>query len=176
MGELSRLQQAVALQALYAALGPEVKAGGDGLRGQVDRDLEQIYEQTGAKTYKVQAEGMPMGTYSVVESKAEPARTDWAFDLEDREALAAWLDSEDGRDMACLYAKQAGEDFARWCHAQGVLPGGVAMRKVEVPAKPAAYKGGQIRVDKAFAAAVRREAMAALPALVSPDLLLGDGA
>ena len=65
LAELSRLQQAVAYQALYGALGPVVKAGGDGLRGDVDRELEAIYEQTGAKTYRVQVDGVPLGTYKI---------------------------------------------------------------------------------------------------------------
>lgn len=175
MGELSRLQQAVAYQALYAAIGPQVKANGDGLRGEVDRELRDIYERTGAKTYTVAYEGMPMGTYSVVECKAEPEQVERVTDLADAERFAAWLDSDDGRDMACLFAESAGRDFADFCLAQGVVPDGIELRAHVTPAKPRRYKTGQIRVDKAFAEAVRREVAAALPALVTPELLLGDG-
>lgn len=176
MAELSRLQQAVAYQALYGALGPVVKAGGDGLRGDVDRELEAIYEQTGAKTYKVQVDGVPLGTYSIVEHAAVPAHVEAAFDLEDEGAFGGWLASDDGREMASLYADTRGEDFARWCVAQGVRPEGVAVRTVEVPARPARYKGGQIRVDRGFQAEVTRRMEAGLAALVAPaEALLGEG-
>lgn len=168
MGELSRLQQAVAYQALYAAIGPQVKANGDGLRGEVDRELRDIYERTGAKTYTVAYDGMPMGTYSVVECKAEPEQVERVTDLADAERFAAWLDSDDGRDMACLFAESAGRDFADFCLAQGVVPDGIELRAHVVPAKPRRYKTGQIRVDKGFAAEVARRVDEAIPSLVEP--------
>ena len=175
MGDLSRLQQAVAYQALYGALGPVVKAGGDGLRGEVDEDLRSIYEQTGAKTYRVVHDGVQMGTYSIVEHRAEPAHSETVLDLADESAFGGWLDSSEGREMASLYADAQGEAFARWCVAQGVVPDGVAVRTVEVPAKPPRYKGGQIRVDKAFQAEVARRMEAGLAALVAPaSALLGE--
>lgn len=174
--ELSKLQQAVAYQALYGALGPQVKANGDGLRGEVDRELRDIYEKTGAKTYKVQVDGVPLGTYSVVETKAEPARTETVLDLVDEGDFEEWCDSVEGRDMARWFAAENAEQFAAWCVSEGTIPDGVAHRVVEIPAKPATYKGGQIRVDKGFAAEVRRRMDAGLAALVAPaSALIGDG-
>ena len=176
MAELSKLQQAMAYQALYGALGPVVKAGGDGLRGEVDRELREIYERTGAKTYKVQVGGVQLGTYSVVESKAEPAHVEAVLDLVDEGDFEEWCDSVEGRDMARWFAAEHAQQFAEWCVSEGVMPDGVARREVEVPAKPAAYKGGQIRVDRAFAEEVRRRMDAGLAALVAPaSALIGDG-
>lgn len=175
MAELSKLQQAVAYQALYGALGPVVKANGDGLRGEVDRELREIYEKTGAKTYRVQADGVPLGTYTVTESKAEPEREELVFDLVDSAAFGEWL-AGDGADMAASFAAAHGEEFCRWCADQGVVAGGVEPREVVVPAKPAGYKGAQIRVDRDFAKEVQKRMAEGLAALVAPaNALIGDG-
>ena len=45
-----------------------------------------------------------------------------------------------------------------------------------IPAKPASYKGGTIRVDKGFQSEVQRRMAEGLAALVAPaSALLGDG-
>ena len=175
MAELSKLQQAVCYQALYGALGPVVKAGGDGLRGEVDAELREIYERTGAKTYKVQADGVALGTYSITESKAVPEASRLAFDLEDERRFALW--AEGNGEILAEYALQQGEGFARWMlDNYGEVPDGVAVREVTIPAKPASYKGGQIRVDKGFQEQVTRRMREGLAALVAPaGALLGDG-
>lgn len=175
MANLTPLQQAVAYQALYGALGPVVKANGDGLRGEVDRELRDIYEATGAKTYKVQADGVTLGTYSVVESKATPETQAVVYDLADESALAAWI--RDNIDMVADYVIADGEDFAAWVVGQtGELPDGVSAHTVTTPAKPASYKGGQIRVDKGFQAEVTRRMQEGLAAMVAPaSALLAEG-
>lgn len=176
MAELSKLQQAVCYQALYGALGPVVKAGGDGLRGEVDAELKEIYERTGAKTYKVQVDGVALGTYSITESRAVPEQWVDVLDLTDGDAFGEWVNTEDGHDMLRLFAFERQEEFARWCVDQGVVPDGVTPREVRVPAKPASYKGGQIRVDKGFQEQVTRRMREGLAALVAPaGALLGDG-
>lgn len=173
--KLSKLQQAMAYQALYGALGPVVKAGGSGLRGEVDEELRDLYEQTGAKTYKVRVGDVELGTYSIVESAATPAHVDSTLDLVDGDAFDAWLDGGDGRDMAQWFAADHAEEFAKWCASQGVMPDGVERREVEVPARPASYKGGRIAIDKAFQAEVRQRMADGLAALVSPaSALLGE--
>ncbi len=175
MAELSKLQQAVAYQALYGALGPVVKAGGDGLRGEVDAELREIYERTGAKTYKVQVDGVALGTYSITENKATPETSRLAFDLEDERRFALW--AEGNGEILAEYALQQGEGFARWVlDNYGEVPDGVAVREVTIPAQPASYKGGQIRVDRGFQAQVTRRMREGLAALVAPaGALLGDG-
>lgn len=176
MADLTPLQQAVAYQALYGALGPVVKAGGDGLRGQVDAELKEIYERTGAKTYKVQVDGVQLGTYTVTESKAVPEQWVDVIDLTDGDAFDEWVNTEDGHDMLRLFAYEQQEKFARWCVDQGVVPDGVTPREVKVPAQPASYKGGQIRVDKAFQVEVTRRMQEGLAALVAPaSALLAEG-
>lgn len=179
MAELSKLQQAVAYQALYGALGPVVKAGGDGLRGEVDRELRSIYEQTGAKTYKVVADGVVLGTYSVVESRAEPEEVMTRLAVTDNHAFVDWTEGGEVMEDMARYLDETGqwEGFAEWyLTTYGVIPDGVEVRHEVVPAKPARYKGGQIRVDKAFQAEVRRRMEAGLAALVAPaEALLGEG-
>ena len=175
MADLTPLQQAVAYQALYGALGPVVKAGGDGLRGQVDAELKEIYERTGAKTYKVQVDGVALGTYTVTESKAVPETSRLAFDLEDEDALADWV--RENVDVVIDYILTDVEDLAAWlAHHDGEVPDGVAVREVTIPAQPASYKGGQIRVDKSFQAEVTRRMQEGLAALVAPaSALLAEG-
>ena len=163
--ELSDLQRAVAFQALYGAIGPVVKSQGDGLRGDVDRELRDIYERTGAKTYRVVAEGVPMGTYTVVESRAEPERVEHAYDLEDEDMFAEWLRS-DGAELAYDFICDHGPEFCAFCATDHVVPDGIVVRERTVPAQPTRYKGGAIRVDRDFQRAVSERVMAALPALV----------
>lgn len=175
LGELSMLQQAVAYQALYGALAPVVKANGDGLRGEVDRELRDIYERTGAKTYAVQADGVKLGTYTVVEAAAVPEHDETAFDLVDREAFARWA-AENG-ELLGEYVASYGEDFARWlAEEHGEVPDGVSVRTRHVGAAPATYKGGTIRVDREFQSRVRDALSDGLAALVDPTLgRIGDG-
>lgn len=175
MADLTPLQQAVAYQALYGALGPVVKAGGDGLRGQVDAELKEIYERTGAKTYKVQVDGVALGTYTVTESKAVPETSRLAFDLEDERMFLLW--AEENGEILAEFALQQGEGFAKWMlDNYGEVPDGVAVREVTIPAQPASYKGGQIRVDKGFQAEVTRRMQEGLAALVAPaSALLAEG-
>lgn len=175
MADLTPLQQAVAYQALYGALGPVVKAGGDGLRGQVDAELKEIYERTGAKTYKVQVDGVALGTYTVTESKAVPESEKVVYDLVDEGWFTYW--AKENVDMLTEYALQQGEGFVRWVvENYGEVPDGVDARTVTIPAQPASYKGGQIRVDKGFQAEVTRRMQEGLAALVAPaSALLAEG-
>lgn len=172
MAELSKLQRAMACQALYGALAPAVKAGGSGLRGEVDEELRQIYEQTGAKTYSVTAGGVKLGTYSVVTSGPEPGRVAVAYDLADADALLAWARSDDGADALREWLLAEGEAFARFCvESLGVLPDGVSQREVEVPARGEEYRGGRMQVDRSFQRLVRERMASALPALVEAAAL-----
>lgn len=167
-GEITDLQVAVAYQALYNKLGAECKVNGSGVRGTVDRELKDIYERTGAKSYSVVRDGVKMGTYSIVEDKAKPAREKMVFDLVDEEAFARWLYTEDGIDFAASFCIEAGEAFVGWCAEQGAMPDGVVRRTVEVPATPAKYKGGKIVVDRDFLAAINLR--------TGVSALLGNGA
>lgn len=155
MEEVSKLQQAVALQAVYGAIAPEVKAGGDGLRGEVDRELRDIYERTGAKTYSVSYGGRKLGTYSIVESRPEPARTERVFEIVDERELVEWCMRN--AELVSQFARRHGAEFARWMAEEyGELPDGATFRDVEVPASPARYKGGMVRVDPSLAEDARR--------------------
>ena len=175
MAELNNAQQAVCYQALYNVLGPVVKANGDGLRGDVDREMRGIYELTGAKTFKIRADGVELGTYSVTESAAVPEHDEVDYDLCDEDLLREWL-AGDGSDMALDFIIEHGVAFCEWCAADGIIPDGIAPRVTRVPAKPASYKGGQIRVDKGFQEQVKMRMNTGLAALVAPaSALLPEG-
>lgn len=175
--ELTNTQQAMCYQALYNALGPVVKANGDGLRGDVDREMRQLWEQTGAKTFKVRAGDVELGTYSVTESKATPEREEVEFVIEDDEALGGWI-AANPEMVTDFFMEYGGGDFMSWLLKEvGELPDGVSARVTTMPAKPASYKGSTIRVDKAFQAKVQRRMVEGLAALVAPaSALLGSGA
>lgn len=137
-------------QALYNAIGPAVKSQGDGLRGDIDREMRERYEADGVKTSVVTRGGVRLGTYTIVESKAVPAHVETSVEVTDIDALMACEDDE-FLEFFTNWANGHIAEIARdYFTATGELPDGVELRRVEVPAMPAAYKGGQMRVDRKF--------------------------
>ena len=171
MPELTKAQQAMCYQALYNVLGPVVKANGDGLRGEVDREMRELYEQTGAKSFKIRADGVELGTYSVTENKAVPEHEEVSYELGDEDMLRDWLTC-DGADMVADFIIEYGGMFCKYCADEGVLPEGVVRNTVTVPAQPATYKGGMVKVDKAFQQEVQKRMAEGLAALVAPAAAL----
>ena len=181
MPELTNVQQAMCYQALYNALGPVVKANGDGLRGDVDREMRQLYEQTGAKSFKIRVGDTELGTYSVNENKAvpeQPESTKKVLDMVNLGDFNDWFEGEDAQEMIGPYMdeRELFMDFCEWYISEtGEIPSGVEVREVvipAVPAKPASYKGGTIRVDKAFQQEVQKRMGDGLAALVAPAAAL----
>ena len=126
MPELTNVQQAMCYQALYNALGPVVKANGDGLRGDVDREMRQLYEQTGAKSFKIRADGVELGTYSIAENKAVPEREEVEFVIDDDEALGGWI-AANPEMVTDFFMEYGGGDFMSWLLKEvGELPDGVS--------------------------------------------------
>ncbi len=173
MDGLSKLQEAMAYQALYSALAPVVKAGGDGLRGEVDAELREIYERTGAKSYSVTAGGAKLGTYSIVTGNATPETGVASYDLIDIDALVRWAqDDNNAEPLRQWLMQQEGESFARFCvESFGEVPDGVRLRVTTVPAKGEEYRGGRMVVDRGFQKLVTERLASALPALVEAAAL-----
>lgn len=171
MADLARL---ACYQALYNAIAPAVRSQGDGLRGDVDRELRDAYERTGARSYAITTDGVRLGTYTIAEAKAEPARVERYVELVDPKALREW-ESDDFNDYVSRWIEGNLATLATaYFEETGDLPDGMAVREVEVPAKPASYKCGQVRIDKAFQQAMSRyvaESFGALaPSVVLPAL------
>lgn len=151
--ELTPMQRAMFVQAVMNWVGDEARTeakGGSGARAEADREARELYEIDGSRSWSVRLGDMPLGTFSVTESKPTPERRDTVLDLVDAEAFQRWAcNSIEGVDMVRSYVfGVAGDGFARWCVDQGVLPDGVAMREVVTPARPAGYKGTMVRVSK----------------------------
>lgn len=172
MGGLSRLQEAMAYQALYSALAPVVRAGGDGLRGEVDAELRDIYERTGARSYSVTAGGAKLGTYSIVTGRPTPETEVASFDLADADALVRWARDGENAGLLRQWLVQEGEAFARFCvETGGEVPDGVTMRVTTVPVRGEEYRGGRMVVDRDFQKVVTARLSEALPALVDAAAL-----
>ena len=181
MPELTKAQQAMCYQALYNVLGPVVKANGDGLRGEVDREMRQLWESTGAKSFKIRVGDTELGTYSVNENKAvpeQPESTKKVLDMASWKDFIDWTEEADAQEYAWSYMDEHNlfMDFCEWYISwTGEIPPGVEVREVTipaVPAKPASYKGGTVRVNKDFEKEVKKRMAEGLAALVAPAAAL----
>lgn len=169
--------QLACYQALYNAIGPAVKSQGDGLRGDIDREMRERYESDGVKTSVVTRGGVRLGTYTIVESKAVPAHVETSVEVADMDALMAYEDDaflEFFTDWANGHIAEIARDYFT---ATGKLPAGVEVREVEVPAQPASYRCGQMRVDRQFQDEVRAYVARSVGALAGGELpMLGGDA
>lgn len=169
--------QLACYQALYNAIGPAVKSQGDGLRGDVDREMRERYETEGVKTSVIARGGVRLGTYTIVENKAQPAHVETSVEVVDMDALMAYEDDaflEFFGDWANRHIGQIARDYFA---ATGELPAGVEVREVEVPAQPASYRCGQMRVDRQFQDEVRAYVARSVGALAGGELpMLGGDA
>ena len=136
-GDIERLAIA---QAVYSELGKMVKAGGDGLRGDIDRELMSDYASKGVDRYRLPVNGQNVGTLSIRFGK-ETMRCY----IEDTDALTSWF-MEDGGDDLERFIKENESTVASWLAKRiektGELPDG-CVGYVEPPAPT----GTTIKVD-----------------------------
>ncbi|MBR3318699.1 MAG: hypothetical protein IKG21_12855 [Atopobiaceae bacterium] len=160
--DMTEMQRVAAMQAVYNELGKLVSKKGDTLRSQVDEQVMGFYEATGAKSYDVNIDGQKVGTYSVTVSKASE-RT--VLDLEDSDALDAWLATDAGLDAANDWLMGHIEQFVSdHFKSTGELPDGVVARTVTEPER---VKGTVLRVDaRKVARAMRGELPTAVAGLL----------
>ncbi len=136
-GDIERLAIA---QAVYSELGKMVKAGGDGLRGDIDRELMSDYASKGVDRYRLPVNGQNVGTLSIRFGKEK-----MRCYIEDVDELASWLMADGGEELKRLIngnVSTVSTWLAEHIEKTGELPDG-CVGYVEPPAPT----GTTIKVD-----------------------------
>lgn len=151
-------------QALYNAIGAEVSTKDpDNLRGRVSRAYEELYEQTGAKSFDCRIGGEKVGTFSVTVSKPTESKEAEDFVLVDADRFEAWPEF---RQVAMDYARNHMQQVADWHFGNtGEVPAGCEMQKYVI----AGDQGGRVERTtlKVDGAKVAEALGAALPEVVA---------
>lgn len=142
------LARLAVVQAVYKEVGAMVKAGGCGLRGDLDRALMD----SAVRSMDLAVNGREVGTISKVRSQAADtvevtvtdvdALTEWALDTEDgRRALTAFVAANAGRlaELAVAYSSVT-EDGEVLGYPEGV--------ESETVHREAGFKGTRLAVDE----------------------------
>ena len=91
MVELSNMEKLAIAQAFQTQVGKMTKTGVDyNLRGEVDKEMREMYEATGSKTFDVKLLGRKVGTYYLTISKPTESRTEKRLAVSDGQALFDW--------------------------------------------------------------------------------------
>lgn len=139
MSNLTTAEKLTIAQALYKAIADVVSTKNpDSLRSELDAEMLKAYELDGIKSRDMRVNGQKVGTYSVRVKKAFSKNRPVLTDIS---AFKAWLD--DNTDYAIAYALSQ-PDFAAWVIAQGELPDGYELERVEFPE---AATGTTLKVD-----------------------------
>lgn len=170
--ELNIIERLAIEQAVYNAIGADLKTGVEGnLRGEVNGFYLDLYQQTGATGFEVRVNGQKVGTYGFAKVKGQPERTVTEVRVTDHEAMmrderdefmefcSRWLDAHMD-ELAVQYATETGE-----------LLDGMEWVTETVPATPDTIRpNGTLRVRPERVAAALGNA---LPATIAG--LLGGG-
>ena len=148
MENLNDVERLAIAQTLFKLTGELVDTKNpDSLRGCVDEQYRQLYEQTGAKSYDVELNGQDVGTYSIRFSKPKESETRLSFEVYDYFALAEWFD-EIPDDVIRHYVSVDLNQFAEWYFTDtGEMPDGCDIEKIITPATEKQYIGGTLKVD-----------------------------
>lgn len=129
--EPTKIDKLFALKALKKKVDEEYKL----LEGECREDLLEAYAQDGTDRKVSPFFGAEAGKFSIKRSGGSEASTEDEFALDDDEALAEWLEANQG--AAIRYAMLNAADFgAYWLHWSGEVPDGISLKRVEVPAQP----------------------------------------
>lgn len=129
MGDVEALQQLAGLQALYKLLGEILSTKNpDGLRGQVDSRLHELWETTGVDRLRLMVGDIEVGKLTAKISKPQKRTTMYVNDVEallddDIEVMRAFVRSK-SKEYAEFYVEQT-----------GAVPDGCEMGVEDVPAK-----------------------------------------
>lgn len=86
----SIIEQMAVAQALYKAVAEHVRTGDpDNLRGKLDAEFRQAYEDTHGMRYEVEVAGKPVGSY-VFTRKEGKTRTSLAWDPDHEDEVVDW--------------------------------------------------------------------------------------
>ena len=147
MSDLSIIEQFAVEQAVYSALGRDVKTGvAHNLRGEVDAYYHDQHTHTGADRFRVAINGVPAGTYRFDQTASKKELV-----VTDMDALLAW-DDNDFLDFCSRWINDhIGKLASEFFRATGAVPDGT-----EVQASPEGVKGVYVP-DKALVEHVREQ-------------------
>lgn len=164
--ELSDVEKLAVAQAFYSAVGGLVSTKGGTLRSAVNERFEELYGQTGAKSFDVRLLGEKVGTYSLTVSKPKPSTCEVGLAVDDMGELIGWADAHD-----MIEVRVDMEAVADWFRETGQLPPGCRAEQTVTPADP----GGKVtrstlKVDgEAVIAALGRRLEGAAVALLEGE-------
>lgn len=179
----TNLEKLAVAQALYNGVGAVVSTkDSDSLRAECDREARELYEQYGMTSRDVLINGEKVGTYSVAFSKGKPAADAWVEEravLQDVERFDKWICgmcADELKELAVWIRMHAGADALAeyWLCANGELPDGCELLKIDHPAQPAQQKQYKNTVLKVDSQAVVQALAGELPDVVA-GLLQGGG-
>lgn len=134
-------------------------------RTEADDALHELYQDKGVTQQTIFVNGQKVGTLSV---KLTKAKNEFVPEIVDNEAYKSYV-HENAQDIIDILLETNADALLKAATDGGILPDGVTVREVNVPA---GYAGTTLRVkDQDVVNALG----AALPDTVS-KLLLGDGA
>lgn len=148
MENLNDVERLAIAQTLYKIAGELVDTKNpDSLRGNVDEQFRQLYEQTGSKSFDVKLNGQDVGTYSIRFSKPKESEAREWFEVYDYFELGEWF-NEIPDSIIRDYVATNLSDFAEWyLKTNGEIPPGCGMEKLITPATEKQYIGGILKVD-----------------------------
>ena len=132
--ELSKMEKLAVCQAFIKSVGEKVETGNPrNLRGEVDREMIEAYEQLGCKSFDVKLLGRKVGTYTLTVSKPKPSKERVEYDVVDEDAFNRWA-FENG--YMVVDSKRVLKDMER----TGELPDGCE----PITVVEAGYDGGEV--------------------------------
>lgn len=136
-----KVEQLAIMQALYKVVREAVNTNNPfNLRAQVDDELLDAYDRSGAKSFDMRVNGQKVGTASV---KTTKAKTENKLHINDFDAYEQWL-LADGSEYLDMLIQQYGDALLKIIMTDGVIPAGCSVHEV---ATPETVTGTSIRVD-----------------------------
>ena len=128
MGDVEALTQLAGLQALYKQLGEILSTKNpDGLRGQVDSRLRELWETTGVDRLRLMIGDVEVGKLTAKISKPQKRMTMYVNDTD------ALLD--DDAALMRSFVRSHAKEYADFCLAEtGAVPDGCELGVEDVPA------------------------------------------
>lgn len=169
-----KLEQLVFLQAVENAIKNPLKD----LKNDAAAYFREQYEKDDDegvtfkdKTKEIAINGEKVGTYSLVYSEPKAEETGQKFYVASIENFAEWFEQNATAEQCREYAAMHLAGFAEWYFAEtGEVPDGCVFLTYTVPAEPARFKYGSLRVN---AEKVAEAVKSSLPERVTH--LLGGG-
>lgn len=135
---MNSVEKLCVAQALYNIAGKVASTKDAGnLRAEVDEKYRELFEETGATSFKVRVGGYDVGTYSVLLTKPEKKSF---LKVVERDAFMAWCSDND-----CIITEPDIAKATRLFDETGELPDGCSVMSIEDDGGK--WKGGTLKVD-----------------------------